>query len=205
MPPGRAGQAQRLGADAAGVETTSMTAIYLLRHGEADYEPVHDRRWPGSMADLAPLTPRGTEQANAAASRLSDVGATTLVSSPFTRTMQTASIVACWIGIPIEVEFDLHEWIPDDGFRWHTHAEVRVFLNDFDSCGGEWPAGQRRPWEPLSSVRRRASAALRVAAARNGNDGSLIAVCHEMVIRSLTGEVETGTGQFRMIDSKQLA
>ena len=30
-----------------------MTAIYLLRHGEADYIPVRERHWPGSMADLA--------------------------------------------------------------------------------------------------------------------------------------------------------
>ena len=36
-----------------------MTAIYLLRHGEADYEPVRERQWPGSMADLAPLSARG--------------------------------------------------------------------------------------------------------------------------------------------------
>jgi broad specificity phosphatase PhoE len=182
-----------------------MTAIYLLRHGEADYNPVRDRRWPGSMADLAPLSLRGSEQANAAAARLAVVGATALVSSPFTRTMQTASIVACRIGIPIEVEFDLHEWIPDDSFRWHTHAEVRIFLADFDSCGGEWPAGQHHPWEPLSRVRRRASAALREAVGRMRDDGTMIAVCHEMVIRSLTGELETGTGQVRQIDSSQLA
>lgn len=186
------------------VETSSMTVIYLLRHGEADYEPVHERQWPGSMADLAPLTSRGTEQAEAAAGQLSDVGATLLVSSPFTRTMQTASIAACRIGLPVEVEFELHEWIPDEAFRWHTHAEVRDILAEFDRYGGEWPDGQRRSWEPLSTVRKRTSAALRRAVARAGNEGVLIAVCHEMVIRSLTGERVTPTGQFRKIESRQL-
>jgi len=182
-----------------------MTAIYLLRHGEADYSPVRERQWPGSMADLAPLTVRGSQQASAAANELSAVGASALVSSPFTRAMQTASILACRIGLPVEVEFDLHEWVPDDAFRWHTHAEVRTYLADFTSCGGEWPAGQSRPWEPLSAVRRRASGALRTAVRRMRGDGALIAVCHEMVIRSLTGELETTNGEFRWIDSRQLA
>jgi broad specificity phosphatase PhoE len=181
-----------------------MTAIYLLRHGEADYEPVRKRQWPGSMADLGPLSPRGIQQAIAAAGTLAGVGATKLVSSPFTRALQTASIVACRTGLLAEVEFDLHEWKPDDTFSWQTHAEVRALLTDFERCGAEWPRGERRPWEPLSSVRQRATAALRHALSGMDGAGPLIAVCHEMVIRSLTGEIETPTGQFRRIDSAQL-
>jgi broad specificity phosphatase PhoE len=182
-----------------------MTTIYLLRHGEADYEPVRERQWPGSMADLAPLSARGVEQAVEAARDLAEVGAVRLVSSPFTRTMQTASIVACRVRLTIDVEFDLHEWLPDDTFGWQDHAEVRAFLADFESAGGEWPADQQRPWEPLSAVRQRAAAALRRAAAAINGDGSLIAVCHEMVIRAVTGELATGVGQFRQIDSSQLS
>jgi broad specificity phosphatase PhoE len=181
-----------------------MTVICLLRHGEADYQPVHERRWPGSMADLAPLTPAGYEQATAAASWLAESAASALVTSPFTRTMQTASIVSCRLGLPIQVEFDLHEWIPDDRFRWHTRDEVRAILTDFETCCGEWPAGQSRQWEPLSAVRARATAGLRKTVCGMPGDGALIAVCHEMVIRSLTGEPATGTGQVRRIDSDQL-
>jgi len=181
-----------------------MTAIYLVRHGEADYGLIHKRRWPGKLADLAPLTARGAEQAAAAADQLAKVGAVRLLSSPFTRTMQTASAVSCRIGLVIEVELDLHEWLPDDTFRWHDLAEVRELVAEFDSCGGEWPPGERRVWEPLSSVRRRASAALSRAADGLAGSGSLIAVCHEMVIRSVTGDVKTRPGQVRCIDSSQL-
>jgi broad specificity phosphatase PhoE len=180
-----------------------MTAIYLLRHGEADYDPVRDRHWPGSMADLAPLTARGVQQAIAAAGQLAAVGATALVSSPFTRTMHTASFVASRLGLPVEVGFGLHEWLPDDTFGWQTHEEVRVQVDDFNRCGGEWPPGERRPWEPMSVVRQRAAAALRDAVARM-NGGALIAVCHETVIRSLTGAAETSTGQFRQISAAGL-
>jgi broad specificity phosphatase PhoE len=181
-----------------------MTAIYLLRHGEADYEPVRERQWPGSMADLAPLSARGVQQAHAAAERLAEVGAGLLVSSPLTRAIQTASIVSGRLSLPIEVEFRLHEWLPDDTFSWHTHAEVLDYVDDFDSWGGEWPVGERRPWEPLSAVRRRSSAALRAASVRAPAGTAVIAVCHEMVIRSLTGERKTGTGEFRRIESTQL-
>jgi uncharacterized phosphatase len=181
-----------------------MTAIYLVRHGEADYELIAKRRWPGKLADLAPLTARGREQAATAGERLADVGAVKLLSSPFTRTMQTASAVSCRIALSIEVELDLHEWLPDNTFRWHDLAGVRALVADFDSCGGEWPAGQSRVWEPLSSVRHRAAAALRRAADEVSAGGSLIAVCHEMVIRSVTGEIKTSHGEVRCIDSSQL-
>jgi broad specificity phosphatase PhoE len=181
-----------------------MTAIYLVRHGEADYELIRERRWPGSMADLAPLTPRGYQQAATAAKQLTGVGAVRLVSSPFTRAMQTASVIACQVDLPLEVELDLHEWLPDDTFGWQEHAEVRAFLADFESSGGEWPDGEHRPWEPLSSVRRRSAAALRRSVASIGAAGSLIAVCHEMVIRSVTGETATRPAEFRCIDSGQL-
>ena len=181
-----------------------MTAIYLVRHGEADYELIRKRHWPGKLADLAPLTARGIEQADAAGERLADVGAVKLLSSPFTRTMQTASAVSCRVGLAIEVELDLHEWLPDDTFRWHDLSGVRALVADFDSCGGEWPPGERRVWEPLSSVQHRSAAALRGAAASVTGSGSIIAVCHEMVIRSLTGEVKTRHGEVRRIDSDRL-
>lgn len=181
-----------------------MTTIYLVRHGEADYELIRERRWPGSMADLAPLTDHGVEQAAAVAERLAGVGAVRLLSSPFTRTMLTASVIACRVRLPIEVELDLHEWLPDDMFRWQDHAEVRAIVAEFDSSGGEWPDGLHRSWEPLSSVRRRSAAALRRAVAGVPGTGSLIAVCHEMVIRSVTGHVVTPPGEFRCIDSAEL-
>jgi broad specificity phosphatase PhoE len=181
-----------------------MTVIYLLRHGEADYRQARKRQWAGSIADLAPLSARGIEQAAAAAGALSKVGATALVSSPFTRAMQTASAVACRLGVPLQVEFDLYEWQPDGAFSGQSYAEFMAVREEFEDCGGEWPDGQCRAWEPLSAVRQRTSTPLRKAVARMNDGGALIAVCHGMVIRALTGEHPTGTGEFRRIDSDLL-
>ena len=52
---------------------------------------------------------------------------------------------------------------------------------------GEWPAGERRRWEPNSSVRRRAQAVL----ARYTRLAQVEVICHGVVIHCLTGEHTT--------------
>ena len=111
-----------------------------------------------------------------------------------TRALQTAALLACDLGLLVEVDFELREWLPDDTFSWRSYADVVTAAHDFERCGGEWPAGQRRSWEPLSQVRERAAAALTRHLSPMNDDQVLIAVCHEMVIRALTGEHNTATG-----------
>jgi broad specificity phosphatase PhoE len=177
-----------------------MAAVYLVRHGEADYTHIRDRNWPGATADLAPLSEQGYQEALRLADELSALRATVLVSAPMTRALQTAGIVAARLRLPVQVHFDLHEWLPDDSFGWRSYPEVLAAVADFDSCGWEWPPGERRPWEPLSHVRARATAALRAVTAGLGAEDVLIAVCHGMLIWSLTGERSLDTGQWRQID-----
>jgi broad specificity phosphatase PhoE len=176
-----------------------MASVYLLRHGEADYEPIRERGWPGGVADLAPLTAVGVEQANLAAAGLAGLGASAVVSSPMTRALQTAAIVAVRLGLPLSVQFDLREWLPDDTFSWRSAAEVRAAVTDFDAHGGEWPDGEPRSWEPLSQLRDRCSAALRHVLNALPRHEVVIVVCHQMVIWSLTGHRHTGLGRWRTI------
>lgn len=56
--------------------------MYLLRHAEAEFKPLPDH--PGQAAD-APLTERGSRQANALVSPLSKLGITHIHTSPFLR------------------------------------------------------------------------------------------------------------------------
>lgn len=146
------------------------------------------RRLTGAVNDLVDLTVVGIGQAEQAATELSTVGATRVVSSPMTRALQTAAVIATRLGLPLSVEFDLREWCPDTTYRWTTAAEAHTAYQDMLDCGGDWPAGQAREWEPLSAVRRRARAVVDQITA----DGrSAIAVCHGTVIHSLTGIVDT--------------
>ena len=177
-----------------------MVAIYLLRHGEPDFSPIRERNWPGLAFDLAPLSALGIYQALDAAESLSSVGATAIVSSPMTRALQTASLVGHRLGLRVDVQFDLREWLPDERASWTSYAEVKAAIEDVERCDGEWPAGERRGWEPLSEVRARATAALRETMAGLGNDDVLIAACHGMLIWSLTGERHTALARWRRIE-----
>ena len=101
-----------------------MATVYLVRHGEADYGPIRERRWPGAAADLAPLAASGSQQAMAAARQLATAGAAMIVSSPMTRALHTAALIGGHLGLIVQVDFDLREWLPDDTFSWLDHADV---------------------------------------------------------------------------------
>ena len=169
-----------------------MTQIYLVRHGEPDYAPVDSRGWPGMAADAAPLSPEGAKQAETLADLLSGIGATYLVSSPFTRALHSAAIIGHRLALGVRVDYDLRDWLPDSTGSWRGVAVVRAAQAELDAYDGEWPMGIPRPWEPLSQVRERALAAL--ARHTASTDGPVLAVTHAMVIRALTGEHDTAHG-----------
>lgn len=157
------------------------------------------RGWPGAARDLAPLTPTGIEHAKAAAAELANCGATYLVASPMTRALQTAAIIAHRLDLLVHVDFDLREWLCDDTFSWTGLGDVLAAYDDLNRHGGEWPPGAAKTWEPLSAVRNRTVEAIRRHSPEDG--GSMIAVCHSVVIRSLTGEESVPLGAVRTYQS----
>jgi len=169
-----------------------VTQIYLVRHGEPDYAKVDDQGLRGAAADSAPLTPDGVRQAEDLAEILGGIGATYLVSSPYTRALQFAAIVGHRLALGVRVDHDLRDWSPDRTGTWRGRADVLAAKAEFEAYGGEWPDGIQRAWEPLSTVRERAETALARHAA--GTDGPVLAITHATVIRALTGETGTAHG-----------
>ncbi|ADB31706.1 Phosphoglycerate mutase [Kribbella flavida DSM 17836] len=163
-----------------------MIQIYLVRHGAPDYAPVDSRGWPGTAADSAPLSPDGVKQAEELADLLGGIGATYLVSSPYTRALHSAAIIGHRLALGVKVDYDLRDWLPDSTGLWRGVAAVRAAQAELDEYGGEWPEGIPRSWEPLSRVRERARAAL--ARHTASTDGPVLAITHAMVVRALTGE-----------------
>ena len=53
-----------------------------------------------------------------------------------------------------------------------------------ENLNGEWPEGETRVWEPLSSVRQRATNVLE----RYTSHDRVAVTCHQVVIKALTGE-----------------
>ena len=78
--------------------------MFLLRHGQSEFN-VHfakSRIDPG-IEDPA-LTELGHAQAKAAAVALGARGLTRIVASPYRRTLETASVLADSLGLPIEID-----------------------------------------------------------------------------------------------------
>lgn len=159
-----------------------MTTFYLLRHGEAAYDAMLEHGFYGFGRDLAPLSQRGIQQAEAAARDPRLKSAELLVSSPYTRAMQTAAIVAREIGLPITVDLDLHEWIPDKTNQYTTSEQAFALTDEFNRCRGVYPAGQRLRWETVPEMRER----MRRAADRYAHYERVILVGHSMAFRALT-------------------
>ncbi len=102
--------------------------VIFIRHCEPDYTQVMDRNFIGHGIDMAPLTQKGKEQAFVVANdkRLENVEL--ILSSPYTRALQTAAIISKQCNIPLEVETDLHEWLPDLS---HTFSSMEMKSENF--------------------------------------------------------------------------
>jgi broad specificity phosphatase PhoE len=125
--------------------------MIIIRHGEIDRTPCYERNFIGQGIELAPLTELGCKQAEDVAfdSRLN--GSEIIVSSPYTRCMQTAAIISRIKDIPITVEIDLHEWLPDINFL-NRQGEGEELCDDFKRNKGRWPKGETRRWETIDMI-----------------------------------------------------
>lgn len=84
-----------------------MGKLILVRHGESVGNV--ERVFTTTPFELA-LTQRGIEQAHDAASRIAALfKAEVVVASPYVRARETARIIAHHLGLPLEIEHDIHE------------------------------------------------------------------------------------------------
>jgi uncharacterized phosphatase len=154
----------------------------FVQHGRVDYD-AHPGRFRGHGIDLLPLTEQGVRDAETAASNLAGTGIERIVASPMTRALQTAMILSWRLDRRVDVELDLHEWVPDLTQQWSGGEVPKQASAEAARLDGEWPSGERRDWEPRSAVRHRVGAVLDRYAS-----GALVAVvCHSGVIEAMTG------------------
>ena len=80
-----------------------MAVFYLVRHGKPDYSELYEKGFWGFGRDFAPLSEEGIRQAEAAARDERLKGASIIVSSPYTRALQTAQIIPKHTGMEFAV------------------------------------------------------------------------------------------------------
>ena len=159
--------------------------IIFIRHGEPDKALVDSRGFVGMGRDMAPLTKTGIKQAEEAALNPNLVGAQIILSSPYTRALQTAAIISKKIGIDITVEMDLHEFIPDKRFLVKGEIENESLHKDFIKHHGEYPLGETRNWETITEIINRSQPVLDKYLEKGYK--KIIVVAHGGVIRRYTG------------------
>lgn len=157
-----------------------MTQFFLIRHGEPDWELKENRGLQGALRDFVPLTQKGIHQAESLADeeRLNDIDA--IVTSPYTRSLQTAAILSRRLQVSLQVEFDLHEWTPDR-FQAQSLSELDELFRDYNVHDGVPEEGVRPLWETKESVQRRCLTVLK----RYQHYHRVAVVAHGMVIRIL--------------------
>lgn len=159
-----------------------MTTFYLVRHGEPTYKPIDERKFVGHGRDLAPLTENGINLVRETTKDSRLKNCEIIVSSPYTRTMQTAAILSKELGIDLEVDVDLHEWIPDIiNFQHKTAQDSMNLYKDFELYNGIHPENEVKVWETSESMNRRISSVLY----KYSKYRKVIVVCHNMLIKSI--------------------
>lgn len=132
-----------------------MALFYLIRHGDPDYDHMLEKGFWGFGRDFAPLFEKGKEQAEMTAKDIRLKNAEMIVSSPYTRALQTAQIISRETGLHVEVEIELHEWIPDQNNLYKTSEESFALAEEFNKFNGEYPPGKKFRWESFSHMRER--------------------------------------------------
>lgn len=83
--------------------------MILLRHAESEFNAVYSASGVDPGIEDPRLTERGHRQAREAVARLADYPLDRILASPYTRTLQTAEIIARATGLPITVEPEVRE------------------------------------------------------------------------------------------------
>ncbi|HEV7369429.1 histidine phosphatase family protein [Arenibaculum sp.] len=163
--------------------------MILLRHGQSHFNAAFNRTRIDPEIPDAPLTETGQAQALAAASRLAGRGLRRIVSSPYTRALQTASIVAEMLELPITID-------PLVGERAALSCDIGTPTRELALA---WPALDlshlpERWWpeleEPETALRVRAEE-FRTLMAGTDDRHAVLVVSHWGFIRALTGREVT--------------
>lgn len=154
--------------------------LIVIRHGEPRYDEVISRGYKGMGYELGKLTEKGKAQAEAVSLDDRLKGASLILSSPYTRALETAAIISKNTGIPIEVENDLHEWMPDLTFTFDYDGELAY--QHYIKHKGIRDSDIPYRWETYSMVQKRVKNAI----LKHQHHEKIVVVCHGIVMSSLT-------------------
>lgn len=156
------------------------THFIFIRHGEPRYDEA-EVKWNKSVGyNFGKLSDNGIAQAEEVAKKEILKDADLIISSPYTRALQTAAIISRVTGIKLTVENDLHEWNPDENYIFDFEG-TQAFEEYLDNKGVH-KFSDKYNWETYENVKKRVELTL----LKYKDLKKVIVVCHGIVMSSVT-------------------
>ncbi len=165
--------------------------FYLVRHGQTDYSMKNSKIYQGFGVNLAPLTETGVRQICETAKDVRLKGTELILSSPYTRALQTAAILSKELGAPIVVETDLHEWLADKAYTYLEDETAEKNYREYTQQNGCYQDGTEPVWESAEMMRERVTAVLN----KYCHYHKVVVACHGMMMQALTGGKYPNNGE----------
>lgn len=168
-----------------------MAIFYLVRHGKTDYSERNKKVFQGFGVNLAPLSVEGIKEIEDTSKdkRLSEAGI--ILSSPYTRAVQTAAILSKELQLDIVIETDLHEWLANKNYIYEDDEKAIGSYNEFIEFNGTYPDGHDMNWEDMSSIRNRVLSVFE----KYKDYEKIIVACHGILIQSLCNGYHPQNGE----------
>jgi broad specificity phosphatase PhoE len=165
--------------------------FYLIRHGEVDYSNNGKFIFQGRGIHFAPLTENGIKQITNIANdeRLHDVDL--IVSSPYTRSLQSAAIISRILDIELLVEPILFEWTNDISYCELSESEADQRIKEYNDFNGVYPTGEVLQWENNQMMKQRLSEIF----IKYEHYKKVIVVCHGMLMHALNPDIWAKFGE----------
>ena len=138
-----------------------MAVFYFIRHGQMDFSLANKKLYQGRGFNLLTLSELGQQQIKAAARDDRLKTAELIISSPLGRALHSAAILSKELGLDIQVETDLHEWVADAvDFTWLPDEEADRRYQALTGHYGRHPGGHTPAWESAEQMKARVFAVL---------------------------------------------
>lgn len=157
--------------------------FYFVRHGKTDYSERNTKIYQGFGVQLSPLSELGIRQIQETAKDERLQGADIILSSPYTRAVQTAAILSKQLGADIAIETDLHEWLANKNYLYDEDEIAENSFREYQENHGIYPPDEEKIWEDAATVKARI---LRVLE-KYKHYNKVIIACHGLMIQATTG------------------
>ncbi|MGI6695303.1 MAG: histidine phosphatase family protein [Christensenellales bacterium] len=166
------------------VEFEEWKMFYFIRHGKTNYSERNTKIYQGFGVNLSKLSELGVSQVKEAAKDERLKGADIILSSPYTRALQTAAILSKELGIDIVIETDLHEWLANKNYIYENDETAENAYLEYKKRCGKYPEDEEKLWEDAESIKKRVLKVLN----QYRDYKRIIVACHGMMIQATTGK-----------------